>query len=228
MPAGRECGAGNRGVPRSRRPACAIAGPISRRAPALAPPRDRAVRRQGDPKGTVIGREQGYVRERFYAWFTWREFDRFERALQRKVTELCTLEQDGFFAPRDFDLLPTCWYINHSCSGNVGFDRSENSSAIRKIRSGEELTYDYGLVETSPRVRWRCGCGSKQCRGVVTGNDWQDPEFQKRNGKYFHPYVRRPCVRRAGSPATSPPAAARAASARPSSRATARACRRGT
>lgn len=155
-------------------------------------------------KGTIIGREKGYIRERFYAWFTWRDFERFDRPLQRKVKELCTLEREGFFAPRDFDLLPTCWYINHSCSGNVGFDQSENFVAIRKIKSGEELSYDYGLVETSPRARWRCACGSKRCRGVVTGNDWKDPEFQERNGKYFHPYVRKtlahaPKPRRSGA-----------------------------
>jgi len=146
------------------------------------------------PSGTVIGREDRVVREGFYRWFTWRDFERFDRRLQRKVKQLCTLERRGFFAPVNFDLLPTCWHINHSCGGNIGF-KGENFVAIRNIRSGEELTYDYGLVETSPRVRWRCACGSRRCRGVVTGNDWKDPAFQKRNGKYFHPYVRETLIR---------------------------------
>jgi hypothetical protein len=145
-------------------------------------------------KGTVIGRENGFIHHRYYAWFTWRDFERFDRPLQRKVTQICTLEREGFFAPRDFDLLPTCWYMNHSCSGNVGF-KGEDFVAIRRIKSGEELTYDYGLVETHPRSRWRCVCGSKLCRRVVTGNDWKDPDFQKRKGKYFHPYVRKTLTR---------------------------------
>ena len=140
-------------------------------------------------EGTVIGREDRFVRDGFYRWFTWRDLEGFDRHLQRKVKQMCTLERGGFFAPIDFDLLPTCWHINHSCGGNIGF-KGENFVTIRDIEAGEELTYDYALVETAPRARWRCSCGSKQCRGVVTGNDWKDPESQKRNRKYFHPYVR--------------------------------------
>jgi uncharacterized protein len=149
-------------------------------------------------KGTVIGRETGFIHERFYAWFTWREFERFDRPLQRKVRQICTLEPDGFYAPLDFDLLPTCWYMNHSCAGNIGFNRGEDFVAIRRIRSGEELTYDYGLVETDPRTRWHCSCGRKLCRGVVTGNDWKEPGLQRRMGGYFHPYVRNTLRRAVG------------------------------
>jgi SET domain-containing protein len=150
------------------------------------------------PKGTVIGREQEFIRERYYAWFTWREFARFDRALQRKVRQICTLERDGFYAPRDFDLLPTCWYMNHSCTGNIGFNRGEDFIAIRRIRADEELTYDYALVETAPNLRWRCKCRSKQCRGVVTGNDWKEPALRRRVGRYFHPYIRATVRREAG------------------------------
>lgn len=138
----------------------------------------------------MIGRERGFVRERYYAWFAWREFARFDRALQRKVRQICTLERDGFYAPLDFDLLPTCWYMNHSCAGNIGFNRGEDFVAIRRIRSGEELTYDYALVETAPGLRWSCKCRSVRCRGVVTGNDWKEPGLQRRVGSYFHPYIR--------------------------------------
>jgi SET domain-containing protein len=142
------------------------------------------------PKGAVIGREKQFVRERYYAWFTWQEFARFDRRLQRKVRQICAMERDGFYAPLDFDLLPTCWYMNHSCSGNVGFNRDEEFVAIRRLRSGEELTYDYALVDTAPAMRWRCRCRSDRCRGVVTGNDWKDPGLQRRVGRYFHPHIR--------------------------------------
>ena len=141
------------------------------------------------PKGTVIGRERGFVHQRYYAWFTWRQFERFDRPLQRKIRQICTMEPDGFYAPLDFDLLPTCWYMNHSCTGNIGF-KGEDFVALRRIRAGEELTYDYALVETDPRTRWRCRCGSKRCRGVVTGDDWKQPALQRRVGRHFHPYVR--------------------------------------
>lgn len=140
------------------------------------------------PKGTIIGREAGFFRDRFYGWFTWRDFAGFDRHLQRKVNQMCTREPKGFSAPWNFDLLPTSWYINHRCGGNIGF-KGEDFIAIRGIRPGKELTLDYALIETDPRIRWRCGCGSRQCRGVVTGNDWKDPELQQRNRAYFHEYI---------------------------------------
>jgi hypothetical protein len=150
------------------------------------------------PKGTVVGREKEFVRERYYAWFTWREFERFDRPLRRKVRQICAMEPDGFYAPLDFDLLPTCWYMNHSCTGNIGFNRDEEFVAIRRIRSGEELTYDYALVDTASEMRWRCKCRSERCRRIVTGNDWKEPGLQRRVGRYFHPHIRATLRREAG------------------------------
>ena len=66
-------------------------------------------------------------------------------------------------------------WINHSCQPNC--DTFENNKrifirAIRAIRPGEELTYDYAIeagekITRSVRARWPCWCGSKRCRGTV-------------------------------------------------------------
>lgn len=32
---------------------------------------------------------------------------------------------------------------------------------------------------------FECGCGSDECRGQVTPNDWRRPELQKRYAGYF-------------------------------------------
>jgi SET domain-containing protein len=44
--------------------------------------------------------------------------------------------------------------------------------ALRKIKPGEELTYDYGIVlevPHTPRLKklWRCLCGSPHCTGTL-------------------------------------------------------------
>jgi SET domain-containing protein len=66
-------------------------------------------------------------------------------------------------------------WINHSCAPNcetVEEDDRVFIHAIRTIRPGEELTYDYQLVLDEPitrRVRksYACGCGAPECRGTM-------------------------------------------------------------
>jgi hypothetical protein len=36
---------------------------------------------------------------------------------------------------------------------------------------------------------FECLCGSVECRGVVTGRDWQLPELQTRYAGWFSPYL---------------------------------------
>jgi SET domain-containing protein len=65
-------------------------------------------------------------------------------------------------------------WINHSCAPNC--EAIENSrgrvfiEALRNIRAGEELFYDYRLVIDVPRTKKIeqesiCHCGSPRCRG---------------------------------------------------------------
>lgn len=77
----------------------------------------------------------------------------------------------------------TARWINHSCAPNcralveesAGDDRRKDKvliEAIRKIRPGEELTYDYGIVLDMPhsaRLKkvWACRCGSPHCIGTM-------------------------------------------------------------
>ena len=66
-------------------------------------------------------------------------------------------------------------WINHSCAPNCDTyekDKRMFIRAIRDIRPGEELSYDY-CIETNERItkevksRWPCWCGAKKCRGTV-------------------------------------------------------------
>lgn len=66
-------------------------------------------------------------------------------------------------------------WINHSCDPNCDtFEENKRIfvRAIRDIRPGEELTYDYAIEAGEPltralKARWPCWCGAKRCRGTV-------------------------------------------------------------
>jgi uncharacterized protein len=66
-------------------------------------------------------------------------------------------------------------WINHGCSPNcetVEEDGRIFIEAIRDIRRGEELTYDYNITleeRHTPRMKriWACLCGARRCRGTM-------------------------------------------------------------
>lgn len=66
-------------------------------------------------------------------------------------------------------------WINHSCEPNCEAVEDEESVDIyttRKVKAGEELTYDYGLIIDDPiteelKADYACRCGSIQCRGTM-------------------------------------------------------------
>ncbi|MEX0874704.1 MAG: SET domain-containing protein-lysine N-methyltransferase [Actinomycetota bacterium] len=90
--------------------------------------------------------------------------------------------------------------LNHSCDPNVWMEDEVTLSARRSMAPGEELTGDYSLWELDADwvCPWRCECGAAECRGVVTGRDWELPELQARYGEHFHPVLLGRMGRRSG------------------------------
>jgi hypothetical protein len=82
-------------------------------------------------------------------------------------------------------------YVNHSCSPNAGLSGQIGLVAMRDIRTGEEVTYDYAMSDGSPYDEFDCCCGADQCRGRVTGDDWRRSELWQRYQGYFSPYLQR-------------------------------------
>jgi hypothetical protein len=123
---------------------------------------------------------------------SWANFPELDGSVREKIEAFCIGTPDGFIPPDDLDFnrLSIEWYLNHSCDGNVGFNEDGDFVARRRVSKGEELTYDYGLAESNPRFRMVCACGSSDCRGVITGNDWKDPAFRKQNLNYMLPRLR--------------------------------------
>ena len=68
-------------------------------------------------------------------------------------------------------------WINHACNPNCESDVDEENhrvfiKALRSIKPGEELFYDYGLVideRYTPKVKkqFACRCGARDCRGTM-------------------------------------------------------------
>ena len=66
-------------------------------------------------------------------------------------------------------------WINHSCDPNCEADEDKDRifiKAIRNIKAGEELNYDYGLIIDEPytkklKAEYPCWCGSANCRGTL-------------------------------------------------------------
>lgn len=74
-------------------------------------------------------------------------------------------------------------WINHSCKPNCESEVEENGKgggkkdrvyiqAMRAIKAGEELTYNYGITLDEPHTAkvkklWACKCGAKKCTGTM-------------------------------------------------------------
>ena len=82
-------------------------------------------------------------------------------------------------------------YVNHSCDPNMGVQGQITLVAMRDIRAGEEVTFDYAMVDMSDADEFVCACGSPWCRVRVTGEDWRLPDLQKRYRGYFGAHVQR-------------------------------------
>lgn len=82
-------------------------------------------------------------------------------------------------------------YINHSCDPNLGFEGQITLVAIRDIEAGEEVCFDYAMVDMSDADEFNCLCSSPFCRKKVTGEDWRLPDLKKRYKGYFGAHVQR-------------------------------------
>jgi SET domain-containing protein len=66
-------------------------------------------------------------------------------------------------------------WINHACQPNCEADETDGRvfiKALRTIKPGEELFYDYGLIideRYTPKLKkqFECRCGAKKCRGTM-------------------------------------------------------------
>ena len=66
-------------------------------------------------------------------------------------------------------------WINHACAPNCEADEVDGRifiKALRNLKPGEELFYDYGLIfegrhTKALKKQFECRCGTKACRGTM-------------------------------------------------------------
>ncbi len=85
-------------------------------------------------------------------------------------------------------------FFNHSCEPNCGFKGQIFLVAMRNIKKGEEITFDYAMVvseskESKVVFSMECLCGTKSCRKSITENDWKLPELRRKYNGYFSQYL---------------------------------------
>ena len=126
-------------------------------------------------KGTRLVQYRGKLRAH-------REVDRvYADEVDTGHTFLFTLN-DTYVIDANVDGNDARW-INHSCNPNCEAVHVEDDDgdpardaihieALRAIKPGEELTYNYGIVldeAHTPRMKklWACHCGSSKCTGTM-------------------------------------------------------------
>jgi SET domain-containing protein len=73
-------------------------------------------------------------------------------------------------------------YINSSCDPNtyvVTRGDTRYVVALRSIRQGEEITYDY-LLNCDGGATWQCRCGTACCRGTIPASFFDLPLDEQR------------------------------------------------
>jgi uncharacterized protein len=116
------------------------------------------------------------------------EWDAFIHLPDRERSLCIQVEDRHFLVPRP---IGEGDYVNHSCNPNAGLSGQIGLVAMRDIKIGEEVCFDYAMSDTMPYDEFECGCGQAVCRGRIGGNDWQKPELQKRYAGFFAPHVQR-------------------------------------
>jgi SET domain-containing protein len=114
--------------------------------------------------------------------------------LRREITPVLgpveiQIDDDLYIAPvtadeREASML----YSNHSCAANLGMRGEITFVALRPIRAGEELTHDWCTTDDDD-YSVKCHCGAPNCRGTLTGKDWQRADLQKKYAGYFAAYL---------------------------------------
>jgi hypothetical protein len=81
-------------------------------------------------------------------------------------------------------------FSNHSCDPNIGVQGQIVFIALRKIAAGEELTHDWATTDDDDYTL-ACRCGATECRGIITGKDWQREDLQRKYRGLFSWYLQR-------------------------------------
>lgn len=88
------------------------------------------------------------------------------------------------------DSLGLARYLNHSCDPNCGIKGLYRIVAMRNIRRGEQITWDYEMTEMSTWWRMKCLCGSQFCRSKIGHFKFMPLEVRKRYKGFISRWIK--------------------------------------
>jgi hypothetical protein len=106
--------------------------------------------------------------------------------LRRYVVQV---EEAQYLAP--LEPVDAAELINHCCQPNCGLSGQIALVALRPIRPGEEITFDYATTDSSEFLCFSVSCGKSPCRKRLRADDWQRADVQDVNRGHFSPYLQR-------------------------------------
>jgi hypothetical protein len=80
-------------------------------------------------------------------------------------------------------------FMNHSCDPTSGIFVSSIFVALKDIKEGDEITYDYATSECFHDRIPSCLCGAARCRGAQRATDWKLPELRLRYGLHWSSHI---------------------------------------
>jgi uncharacterized protein len=82
------------------------------------------------------------------------------------------------------------WYINHSCNPNSGIRNSVKIVAMKNIRSGEEVTFDYSTSVSENGWCLICHCQNKNCRLIIRSYKFLSTELKLKYKDFISEYLK--------------------------------------
>lgn len=93
----------------------------------------------------------------------------FEKKFQKNVTET-SMQIDENLHQESKNLTALENFLNHSCEPNGYIDFKDLTfRALRNIKKGEELTFNYNTSDWDMGEGFDCKCGSKNCLHKIKG-----------------------------------------------------------
>lgn len=84
--------------------------------------------------------------------------------------------------------------INHCCDANIGILDNDKGAfdfiALREIKNGDELSWDYECSEYEISTPFHCKCGSIKCRGILRGFKYNRDDIKERYAPFYTSYLK--------------------------------------
>lgn len=134
-------------------------------------------------KGEVISVWGGFI-------ITQKEFNGLSGKIFKAIENYAIKVADGFYlVSSKKGGLEDDDFFNHSCNPNAGIKGHLLVVAMRDVAPGEEVAYDYAMTDAGFDYSFKCGCGQKNCRKIITAGDWKKSALQRKYKGYFSWYI---------------------------------------